>query len=440
MRSNLLIFLILLLAWLFFTPVQAQVWSDQNTWNAAWEKSFEKWVEASWSVDVFSKKNLDSGELNPFYGIRTDCADTVYSMRIIFSYQNKLPFVAIDPTGGRNLISNRMKRWNKISDEGLRVRQFLLFAYDAFSTKSLPADTYPVAISRETVHAGGLMMTTSRNHHSWTIQNILAIGVPHLIFNSSVGATSKPILQQRTSWPNPEWVYEGDFSPAGGAGLRYWRQPQDIRRPAWEVPGYSEEQYQIPLARWTDVVQKKLALASESDSAKLQRLVESACAGAQGRVASVREGIQYLATVGGRCLSYEEYDIYSTPSRDHRVFDDLIALRRVYRDFVQSQRDLQLPEQVRAQMNKIFPAILLPPAIERQNMAPSAVSKDSVCIFEYASGKTLDLAEYKRRSFAGLLSNNPNDSLTARWGDSSSEEPNRCQSWDIWQPDLSKEN
>jgi hypothetical protein len=437
--ANFVIYIVSALIW-FSGLAQAQVWKDENTWSPEWERSFQDWVQTSWRTDFFSRRVLPTGEANPFFGLRTDCADTVYSMRIVFAYNNKLPFVAIDPTGGGNLISNRMTRWNSISSETRRIREFLLFAYDTFSTKSLPYDTYPVAISRETVLSGALMMTTARNHHSWTVQNILSIGVPHLIFNSTIGAGSGSGLQERTSWPNPEWVFQGNFTAAGHAGFRYWRQPQYLRTPVWQVPGYSEEQYQIPLRNWTDVVQKKLAVSHETEPQKIQRLMETACAGAQGRVAVVKEGLDFRASSGGRCMNYAEYDTYSSPNRDRRVFDDLIALRRAFRSLVEGGTVSALSEQTQRQLMKIYPAVSASVDSEQRQMVSRPIDSDSACVFFYGNGQQMDLAEYRFRAFAGLLSNNPHDGFEQRWGESPSHDSQRCTSWDAWSPDLRQEN
>ena len=438
-RQIVLIFVTSFCILAFARVSRAQVWAEKNTWSPAWEKSYESWVQSEWTVDIFSRKILPNGEQNPFFGLRTDCADTVYSMRIIFAFKNSLPFAAVDPTGGGTLITNRMTRWNSISSEAQRTREFLLFVYDTFSTRSLPADTYPVAISRETVRAGGLMMTTAKNHHSWTIQSLLSIGVPHLIFNSTVGASSGSTLQERTSWPNPEWVFEGQFNPGGNGGLRYWRQISDLNKPVWEVQGYSDDQYKIPLSNWNDVVQKKLALVSEAESEKIQRLMESVCAGIQARVQAVKEGLSYANQIGHRCMTYEEYDTYSTPNRDRRVFDDLIALRRTYKSIVQEQKSLLIPQKVRNQLAKIFPAIGSSVLTETQTMVSQKMNADSVCSTSYSSDRQLDMAEYKRRAFLGLLSNIPNDGLEQRWGELRSV-PNLCKTWDVWSPQLVLEN
>lgn len=418
---------------------QAAVWNDVNEWSPAFEARYTEWVRTQWSADFFSRRTLPNGQSNLYYGFRADCADTVYSMRIIFAYENRLPFVAQDPTASGKTVSNKMSRWDGQSEIN-RVRNFLWFIYETMSTRSLPNDTYPVAISRATVRPGSLMMTTKKNHHSWTIKEILPIGVPHLVFNSVVGANSGFGLNERQSWPNPEWVFETDATPAGNAGFRDWRPAAYLNRPVWEVPGYSEEQYRVPLNKWVRYAQNRLALSQETDEQMITRLLKTTCEGLKGRVPSIQEGISYLKN-NSRCMDYATYDTYSTPNRDRRIFDDFMSLRRAYREVLNINGGNQLSANIVAQLNKIFPTISQSVAVETSRMEAQANTSFSVCTTEYLPGKTMDLAEFKRRLFSGLISNNPHDDGAYRWGDlrGPSAKAKSCQSWDPWSPDLSQD-
>lgn len=133
-------------------------------------------------------------------------------MRIVFAYEHSLPFVMQDPTAAGKTLSNTMKRWDK-NGEISRVRSFLTYVYGIASTRSLPNDTYPIAITKGTVKAGSLILTTQKNHHSWTVKNMLSIGVPHLIYNSVVGSHSSTILQERKSWPIQSGFFRGIILP-----------------------------------------------------------------------------------------------------------------------------------------------------------------------------------------------------------------------------------
>ncbi|MNY70530.1 hypothetical protein D3C86_2086850 [compost metagenome] len=53
----------------------------------------------------------------------------------------------------------------------------------------------------------------------------------------------------------------------------------------------------------------------------------------------------------------------------------------------------------------------------------------------------MDLAEFKRRMFAGLISNNPHETAEYRWGErrGPSQRALSCESWDPWSPDLTNQ-
>lgn len=423
----------------FTSGARAEVWTAVNTWNKSWEQSYSEWVAKNWTKDFFSRRTLPNGQSNPYYGVRADCADTVYSMRLIYSFENKLPFAFKDPTTLGKVITHGMKRWDHETDAHRRVKNYLNYVFDVVSTRSLPDDTYPVATNREHIRPGGLIRTTQVNHHSWTIKAIQAIGVPHLIFNSTVGAHSGSGLQERTSWPNPYWIFDGNFTPSGEAGFRDWRPLEYLNRPVWEVPGYSEEQYKIPLKQWQKTLQNRLALRLESDEQIMSRLASTACEALSARVIAINEGVQFLRSLPSRkCMDYATYDTYSTPNRDQRLFDDVAALRRTYQDILKTNNGNSLPEDMKTRMNKIFPFIQLTARQETERMTVSNLDGASWCPVEYAAGKKMDFAEAKRKLFLGRLSNNPMDDLEYRWGTlvGPSARAKSCPKWDPWQPDL----
>lgn len=419
---------------LFFLPIfaQAQVWTSQNQWSAQWENQFSKWVSSDWQVDTFSKAQLSNGEKNPFFGLRADCADTVYSMRIIFAYNNKLPLQFKDPTGGNVLITEKMNRWNALPEKD-RAREFLKFVFNTFSTRSLPNDTYPIALNNHSLRPGILLLTTNKNHHSWTVKKFLSIGVPHLIFSSVAGAGAGSLLKERTSWPNPEWVFEGNSQVEGHAGFRDWRPIEYINQPVWKTPGYSTEQYHIPLHKWVETIQAKLASRNETPNEKAERILTNICAGIEERVDSIDEASAFLSKKGHQCMPYEEYDLYSTPNRDRRIYDELVVLRKHYQQIIKNQWPLSNENQLR--LAKIYPFIEVSSLIESQKMAVSQETTGSYCKI-LLKNKSIDLAEYKRRAYLGLLSNNPHDGYAYRWGDTKGPSPlaAKCPAWDQWSP------
>lgn len=413
----------------------ADVWTDVNSWNPEWEAKYETWVRENWQVDIFSRDTLPNGQSNPYKGMRTDCADTVYSMRMIFAFENKLPFVIQDPTSPTGTISNRLKRFNSISREIDRFREFLWFMYAVVSTESIPNDTYPIPITREFVKSGATMATTHTNHHSWSVKDILPIGIPYLVFNSRVSASSGSGLQSRQSWPNPYWVFEGNSTLSGNAGFRYWRPVEYLNTPVWNIPNYSDEQYHVPLDKWENWATRRLALSNESTQAQITRLYQTACDGMKTRVAAVNDGLRYLES-NHACMDYETYDNYSTPNRDQRVFDDLLALRRAFKNAVNAGKVNDLPAGLQSELRKVFPFISERASVETAKMTVPPFNYSASCQIQYRDGARIDLAEAKRRMFKGWMSNNPHDPVEYRWGElpGPSDLARRCQSWDPWAP------
>lgn len=433
--KQILLFTVMIL-WASFS--KAAVWTEVNQWSEDWENRYSAWVKSEWNKYFFSRTHLPNGQSNPYYGLRVDCADAVYSMRIVFAYEHRLPFAMKDPTSSARKISNRMSRWDH-KREIDRVRSFLYYIYETGSTRSLPYDTYPVAISRRTIRSGGVLTTTPVNHHSWTLKEMLPIGVPYLVYNSVVGSHSGYTMQERKSWPNPSWVFEGDYSASSGAGFRAWRPISSLNKPVWEVPGYSTEQFKIPLSKWAKTLQSRLATRDEEEPQMIDRLVENVCVGFKDRVSYVNEALAYKRQYPS-CMSYEAYDIYSSPSRDERIFDDLILLRRSYKEIMQKNGGQQLGSERKAQLQKIFPYISQSTASEARQMQPQSITENSVCVVTYIPGRSMDMAEFKRRLFNGSISNNPNERAEYRWGllRGPSDHARSCRSWGVWVPDLSR--
>lgn len=410
----------------------AEVWTATNTWNADREKQYSAWVQKNWGKDFFARKENPDGTANIFQGLRVDCADTVYSARVIFSYLHSLPFVMNDASGGKKLISNSMTRWDSRSEKE-RIRNFLFLVYNIVSTKSMPNDTYPVKVSRETITPGSIILTVEKNHHSWIIKNIFPTGIPHLVFNSTVGAYSSLILQERKSWPNGDWVFEGDVTPKGNGGVRYWRKESELKLPVWKVTGYSEEQYAIKPGKWKYDLQKVLQKSEESSQQTAIRLIENICADIQQRVDAVKESEAFLKSTGYQCMSEADFDNYSTPSRDRRLADEIIFLRNFVKGLVRDRSEISLDEKTWKQLKVVFPQLDADVATESQNQKRSLASSASLCRTKhYSRGenveKSVDLAEIKRRLFTNRLSSNPNHPPEIRFGEDVPVK-NNCPSW-----------
>lgn len=316
------------------TFARAAVWVEKETWDDSWEDKYSDWVRTSFNEDFFVKGR--------YSGIATDCAHAVYVARMIFAFENKLPFLIKDPTGGSVRISNRMARWDGESAIN-RVRKFAVYIGSMVSTKTLPNDTYPIEINRKYLRAGAVwsrvritednifrrifgMNVDADPGHAEVVKDVSDTGVVSLI-GSTVPKDVRMLLLTSSLV----------FMPIEKTtGFRQWKQPQDYGKPVESLKGYSLEQFSMGVAynngsrsldAWTKDVQSRLQQRVESKEELIQRTVNNFCSLVTARVAVVQETEKFRKKLGDQCMSAADYDNYSTPSRDKRILDTLIAVK-----------------------------------------------------------------------------------------------------------------
>lgn len=454
----------------------ADLWTVSQQWSPEMEIQYQQWVEANAKVDMFSRQFMDAAKTvpNPYYGLTTDCADTVYALRVIFSYENKLPWAVRNPGYPNKLITQATKRYDTYPEGPERLKAFFFMLFDAVGTSSIANDTYPVSIDK--IHSGVILLTSKINHHSWTIAGIDTKGNPRLIYNSTVGKKSGSRLQQRSSWPNPHWVFQPEeklsdpanpdsekikvpvFLPDSYAGFRYWVPVEKLLTNFKNLPDYSNDQYDLNLVTWKQTIQNKLATTKESMQEVVERLLRDACDDVKQRIAAINEveefkkdlrtaltkesvlamvdmgvmpedeGIKELTDIlkeiaaektelpNKQCLVYKRFDQYSTPSRDKRLFDAVMLARSYFVHAIKKQGPRAFTDLRLKQFKKIFSRPDLS-AKEESALGEKAVLPNELSICKLRFGKeTVDMAEIKRRLFRSQLSSNPNEDVTGRWG------------------------
>lgn len=372
----------------------AAVWTATQSWSPSQEAAYQNWVRTSWTKNVFDNEG-------PLQGVVLDCADAVYSMRLLYAYENKLPFAVKDPSSNR-IISNDMNRFNSISGADQRFRAFALFLYDVLGTSTLNEDSYPVAMNRGAVHAGVFLKTDKASHHSWTVQDIDRAGIPYLLFASRPARTT---LLDRHYYPTAGFLWgqqdaEGNqISSAlqipgdikSGAGFRMYRYAEDLLKPEWQVPGYSTEQFQMNMISWAHAMQRALQVSAETSEERVTRLIGEACKEASDRVSVVQAAVR---AQGSQCFNASQYDDYSTPSKDSRsvgVFRELALA-------ASSSSNLSTSTRARAQS------------------IVGGSDDGSYCSLKISSSERLSLGRAVSLALRGKWSSNPNDTLRARWG------------------------
>ena len=437
---------------LFANFVQAAVWVDENQWNADWEQKYSDWVRSNAGSKMFAQERLANGEPNPYYGIRVDCADLVYSLRILFSYENKLPFAMTNPVAPNSaLITNQIKRYDRAAEGIPRLKAFLFWIYDLVSTHGLPRDTYSIAFKQ--VRPGAIILTSRKNHHSWTIKNISRTGNPTLIFNSTVGREGGFEVQERQSWPNPFWVFEPEVDEndetksipvyvAGSyAGFRYWRPLEFLKKPERDVVGFDDEQHLVGIGRWKTLAQTSLAQVKETIDQVVIRLLKDACSDFRQRVDAVKEAEVYKANLAAdfaagktsedssyikeymsdtqkpsdkRCMTYKAFDQFSTPSRDKRLIDAIVLARAYYGYGLNKYGANAFSASNLSIYRAMFPLIQMSAGEEAKK--DQGEIRSNFCTLNIPEVGFLALAHYKRRIFSGKFSSNPNESYTGRFG------------------------
>lgn len=397
MKIHLFSFILGISSFWTLPSAQAAVWQDTQSWNSSWEQKYSDWVLNSFDEEIFVTGS--------YKGIPTDCADAVYAARIIFAYENKLPFIIKDSTGGSNRLSNKMSRFDSISDSLQRVRKFINYVGDVTSTKSLPNDTYPVAINRTNVKPGTVWSrprVTRDNFlrrviragvqedpgHAEIIKEVSDTGAIYLI-----GSTVPKAIRQLNTTSSLV------FMPIEtSTGLRNWMLPEYYGRSSSNIPGYSLEQFEEigkgklgrrKLSRWNHHVQDRLALREESQGETVKRQVKNVCNLVHARVEIIAKSEVYRRKLGGACMSESAYDSYSTPSRDKRIKTTLkqVADAADAGGFTAVGKTKKLKEDLQ--------------------QCPD---------IEIAPGRKITLYDFAIALLKGDVSSDPNDSFEARWG------------------------
>ncbi len=382
-----------------FKLAVADVWTSTSEWDASWENRYRQWVVANWKDDIF---------MNPakpiYYKYETDCADASYAMRLMFAYENKLPFVINNQQRPGQLITNNMSTWNNLSSEGQRVRQFMNYVADMTSTKSLRQDTYPIAL--DDIKAGDIYVAPGV--HSYQIVEITETGIAE-VMASTTPKTARFMLR------TPSFPFYVPEDKALGDGYRRFKQPQNIRKPASAQPGYSEEQFRLAAdleydyVAFTDVISKKLGRRPERPDEKTTRLLLALCMYANDRSVYVYDALWHVQEIrkeGRQCMTAREYDDYSTPGRDKRLGMFFSSVRhhldRVGRFDPRSQP---------ARWAKAVFSIDEPPAGEMKHL-------NDFCMVQMTLGEELymTLRELRKNMEGGHLVSDPHAPLQYRWG------------------------
>lgn len=396
----------------FNSSASAMVWKSENTWSDVWEKRYQHWVKNNWTEEFFmdEKKPI-------YYKFSHDCADAVYAMRLVFSYEHKLPFVVHDPTRPGRTISNGKTSWDKYP-EPIRVRKFMDYVADMTSTKSLRHDTYPIAL--DDIKPGDVYVAPGV--HSYQIVNITETGIAEVM--SSTTPKAPRYLDRIASFP----FYVPEDTKRHSDGYRRFIQPQNIRKSIQSQPGYDIEQFAIAKSldnnyvRFTDIISSALGKRKELPDEKTLRLLIALCMTANDRSVYVYDALWHLQKIrksGRRCMTRSEYDSYSTPSRDRRLQSFFNAVKNHY------ERNNKYKQWTQPQRwaKTLFSANQPRPAETKE--------LNDFCLVQMSLGEKyfIPLRELRQNLAAGKLISDPNAPLEYRWGVQTSPYKPSCRQY-----------
>lgn len=301
--------LLALLILIFASTANCTVWTATAPWSDAEERHYQEWIAQKLNDDFFVT--------GPWAGIKTDCADAVYAARIIFSFENGLPFATrstLKTMPAAVNLNNDATLWDHIQSPEARVRAFIDAVNDVTWTGSLTRDTEAVEISKETIVPGVMWL---RPGHVELVKNVRSSGAIDLI-GSTVPAAVRNLMT----------VTDLGYIPdRSGFGFRKWRWPSTEpktsintrqattieKREDLDLLSSAQRVFQFEAS-----VRTTLASRVELQSETVDRVANDFCTLVHSR-AEIVELSEDRRSKLQHCMNSRDYDAYSTPSRDLRI-------------------------------------------------------------------------------------------------------------------------
>lgn len=395
----------------------AVIWEDTQVWSQEFEEKYSQWHQSN-SVREAMFTNAGS----PFYGVNPDCADAAYAMRVVFAYENKLPFAMKSPSGGKPLTNRSIKYDSK--PEVKRVVALINEIGSSVGTENLAAfDTYPSAL--KAIKPGTLFMYKMKARfgkfirHTYIIKDINPVGTFDVIYSTQANKEQRlPLIRRRER--------EFENLPFNPWGFKKFRWPEHIGVSIDKIPaelGASTEQYSLASSLgqkgFFRLVKKTVASVTESAGQRVARSFKAACTESQARIDYVNQALKHLQTTGNKCMDYESFDAYSTPARDGDLKELYLKLKSAYEDTITLGETSTIDPQVLAFTEYIFKA-----------KAVGSVKDEllAACPIAYRPGVLIDLQTLWSRIGKGALSSHPNDIVEVRWGEKTSPKT-KCKRW-----------
>ena len=301
------------------------LWIATESWNWEWEKKYADWISINGTTDFFQK-----------YNIETDCADVAYAYRWIFAYIHKLP-MGNQLAGSQQLITHMtfLKKWQKLprSQNWWEDRAFLAaldYLLDNTYTHSLISDSYPIQISTDSMlpgvhhldirpHSGHtlLLVKTNFTEDAETLTLIYS-NVPRMVrelYQSGYWYETQPENFRKGGFVRMRWLEKVS---------KKWQLVQASKHPYYSLEQYQPE-FMQDSEEFYDAVQSKLNAFQNSPIGKAKRLIHQIVKNLYNRQHIVVTG-QVACKVSQCQPGDENYEAWSTPSRDARILEAILKI------------------------------------------------------------------------------------------------------------------
>ena len=306
------------------------LWKVTEQWSWAWEQRYSDWVLQNVSVDFFQRFNLT-----------TDCADAAYSIRWIFARIHGLP--AANHLGGTgDLFSQNSVRpaWMKLptDPDWMKDQRFLKavnYLLDNTYTHTLFADSYPIEISTRALLAGSHHLAlTPRSGHTLFVHRIDYTNSDEMPFQVLYSNEPKIVRPLEESY---YWYSQQPTQKSGGFLHMRWPivDSSGIHlESAKNMPFYSQMQYDPAFmnggTEFNIEVIKKL-----KPTFSLEKFFDHAVTDLVGlidfRRQMVEGGYAHCQAIGGCKPGTQDYEDWSTPTRDGRLLELADQIDRIWR-------------------------------------------------------------------------------------------------------------
>jgi hypothetical protein len=322
-----------------FPPIQkmefdSPIWLATKEWNWEWEKKYEDWIRNSVTADFFLT-----------HEIATDCADASFALRWIFARMNFLP-TGQTLAGSGILFTNESNRalWQDLPThedwrQDQKFRAALEYLLKNTYTHSLMKDLYPIAISKEALIPGTVILNLYdlETGHTEIVADISSeenSPEPIKILASDVPKE----VRRLNEYPLQDW---GGFPVVEHSGFFHFRWPVKtamgwVLTPEELMPEYSLEQFHPSFSEekptLTEAVIYRLFPNWQPNySAFLRSQVEQVLQRLRARVKIVEDGFSFCSS--NPCEEGTAgWEAWSTPSRDKAIARLVNRINRTYQD------------------------------------------------------------------------------------------------------------